>query len=68
MAVLRNSAACCRHVTTGIDITLRLDTGTVCDHFAGAIALGVVEACDVVGRDEADIDENLATFEWLGTP
>ena len=50
-----------------IAATLRLDVETIYDHFASAIELGVIEARDVVGLDEDDIDEILATFEELGT-
>ncbi len=56
----------------GLDVaaiaaTLRIDTDTVYDHFADAIAAGVIVARDVVGLDEADIDEILSVFERLDT-
>ncbi len=47
--------------------TRGLDADAIYDHFADAIEGGLVEARDVVGLDEADIDEILATFERLGT-
>jgi ATP-dependent DNA helicase RecQ len=45
----------------------QVDVDTVYDHFAGAIELGLIEARDVVGLDEEEIDEILGTFEELGT-
>jgi ATP-dependent DNA helicase RecQ len=45
----------------------QVDIDTVYDHFAGAIELGLIEARDVVGLDEEEIDEILGTFEELGT-
>ncbi len=56
----------------GLDVaaiaaTRRLDVDTIYEHFAEAIEAGVVEARDVLGLDEADIDEILATFEDVGT-
>jgi ATP-dependent DNA helicase RecQ len=56
----------------GLDIaeiaaTRRLDADAVYEHFAAAIEKGVVEARDVLGLEEADIDEILATFERHGT-
>jgi ATP-dependent DNA helicase RecQ len=45
----------------------KLDVATVYDHFAGAIELGLIEARDVVGLEEDEIDEILGTFEELGT-
>jgi len=45
----------------------RLDVDTIYEHFADAIEAGVIEARDVLGLDEADIDAILATFERLGT-
>jgi ATP-dependent DNA helicase RecQ len=47
--------------------TRQLDLDTIYEHFASAIELGLIEARDVVGLDEAEIDEVLATFEELGT-
>jgi ATP-dependent DNA helicase RecQ len=51
----------------GIAATRRLDADTIYEHFADAIEKGVVEAREVLGIDEADIDEILSTFERLGT-
>ena len=45
----------------------RLDVDVVYGHFAAAIERGVIEARDVLGLDEPDIDEILETFERLGT-
>jgi ATP-dependent DNA helicase RecQ len=45
----------------------RLDVDTIYDHFAAAIEAGLVEAREVLGLDEADIDEILSVFERLDT-
>jgi ATP-dependent DNA helicase RecQ len=45
----------------------RLDVAVVYSHFAEAIERGVIEAREVLGLDEADIDEVLETFDRLGT-
>jgi ATP-dependent DNA helicase RecQ len=45
----------------------RLDVDVVYGHFAAAIERGVIEARDVLGLDEPDIDAILETFERLGT-
>jgi ATP-dependent DNA helicase RecQ len=45
----------------------QLDMDTIYAHFADAIELGVIEARDVIGLDEDDIDEILTVFEELGT-
>ena len=50
-----------------IAATRRLDVDVVYGHFAEAIERGVIEARDVLGLDEPDIDEILAAFERLGT-
>ena len=44
-----------------------IDVSTVLGHFAKASEAGLVEARDVIGLDEADVDEILAVFERLGT-
>jgi ATP-dependent DNA helicase RecQ len=45
----------------------RIELSTVMGHFAEAIEAGLVEAREVVGLDEAEVDEVLAAFERLGT-
>ena len=45
----------------------RLDLSTILGHFADAIEAGVVEARDVTGLDEAEIDEIHGAFERCGT-
>jgi ATP-dependent DNA helicase RecQ len=44
-----------------------LERATVMGHFAEAIEAGLVEARQVIGLDEADVDEVLDVFERLGT-
>jgi len=44
-----------------------IEVSTVHGHFAEAIEAGLVEARDVVGLDEAEIDEILEAFERCGT-
>jgi ATP-dependent DNA helicase RecQ len=50
-----------------IAATRRLDVDVIYGHFAEAIERGVLEARDVLGLEEADIDEIHETFERLGT-
>jgi ATP-dependent DNA helicase RecQ len=50
-----------------IAASLRIDVDTVYGHFADAIESGILEAREVLGLDEADIDVILSTFERLGT-
>jgi ATP-dependent DNA helicase RecQ len=45
----------------------RLDVDVIYGHFAEAIERGVLEARDVLGLEEADIDEIHAAFDRLGT-
>jgi ATP-dependent DNA helicase RecQ len=44
-----------------------LELSTVLGHFAEAIEAGLVEAREVIGLDEGEIDEILAVFERVGT-
>jgi ATP-dependent DNA helicase RecQ len=44
-----------------------IDVSTVFGHFAEAIEAGLIEARDVLGLEEGDIDEILGVFEQLGT-
>ena len=44
-----------------------LEAGTVYGHLAEAIEAGLVEARQVIGLDEAEVDEIMAVFERLGT-
>ncbi len=44
-----------------------MDVDAVYGHFAAAIELGVIEARNVLGLDESEVDEILSTFEQLGT-
>jgi ATP-dependent DNA helicase RecQ len=44
-----------------------IEPATVYGHFAEAIEAGLVEARQVVGLDESEMDEILAAFERLGT-
>ncbi len=44
-----------------------LERATIMGHFAEAIEAGLLEARDVVGLEEAEVDEILAVFERLGT-
>ncbi len=50
-----------------IAATRRLDVDVIYGHFAEAIERGVIEARDVLGLEEADIDEIHEAFERLGT-
>ena len=50
-----------------IAATRRMDVDAVYEHFADAIERGVIEARDVLGLDDAEIDAILSTFERLGT-
>jgi ATP-dependent DNA helicase RecQ len=50
-----------------IAASLRIDVDTVYGHFADAIESGILDAREVLGLDEADIDVILSTFERLGT-
>ena len=50
-----------------IAATRRLDVDVIYGHFAEAIERGVLEARDVLGLEEADIDEIHEAFERLGT-
>ena len=45
----------------------KLEIGTIRGHFAEAIEAGLVEARDVVGLDETEIEEILAAFETCQT-
>ncbi len=45
----------------------KIDVGVVYSHFAAAIERGVVEARDVLGLDEAAIEEVHEAFDRLGT-
>ena len=50
-----------------IAATRRLDVDVIYGHFAEAIERGVLEARDVLGLEEADIDEIHEAFDRLGT-
>lgn len=55
------------HDAEAISAERRLDISTIYSHFAEAIEAGLLEARDIVGLDDADIDEITGTFERLGT-
>ena len=44
-----------------------IEVSTIFGHLAEAVEAGIVEARDVLGLDEADIDEILEVFDRLGT-
>ncbi|MEQ1577557.1 MAG: DNA helicase RecQ [Hyphomicrobium sp.] len=44
-----------------------IETGTVYGHFAEAIEAGLVEARQVIGLDDTEVEEILAAFECLNT-